>query len=339
MNSTISSSDISVIVQGAVNEEITSLCIDSIRKFLPNAEVILSTWENCNIKGLSPDKLVMSKDPGFHLYSNDPNNKILNNINRQLVSSLAGLNLSEKKYAFKIRTDFILTGNSFLKFFKTFDAFEPTYKIFKEKLLACSYFSRNPRLSKSYPFHPSDIAFFGLTEDLINIFDIPLMPDSEELYWGSNNIFYTRYVPEQYIFLNFLRKNGKEILCDYQHHEHMITAEETERYFISNFIFLDWSQFCLGIPKKFECFKKNKYESCITHYEWQVLYKKYIDSRLVLPVMDNERLKISIQINQLRRYKKIANLITCLIPKISFLGKYKKNLKNKIISKLANSKN
>lgn len=339
MSNKISSSDISVVVQGAVNKETTALCLDSIRKFLPYAEVILSTWEHSDTEGLSPDILIMSKDPGCHLYSNDPDNKILNNINRQLISTLAGLKVATNKYAFKLRTDFVFTDNSFLNFFNSFDAFDPAYKVFKEKVLACSYFSRNPRLIKSYPFHPSDIAFFGLTEDLINLFDISLMPNNEELYWGGKNIFYTRYVPEQYIFINFLRKNGKEILCDYQHHIQPTTAEDTERYFVSNFIFLDWSQFCLGIPKKFECVKKNKYESCITHFDWQVLYKKYVDNTIVLPVVDAERLRILANIRQLKKYERVAKLMTFFIPGFPFLRKYKKSLKNRIISKLAHSKN
>lgn len=56
--------DISVVVQGAINKEITPRCLQSIRTLLPNAEIILSTWEGSDVDGLDYDKLVLNKDPG-----------------------------------------------------------------------------------------------------------------------------------------------------------------------------------------------------------------------------------------------------------------------------------
>ena len=59
----IDSKDISVVVQGAVNKNETPKCLKSIRKFLPNAEIILSTWEGSDTKNLDYDILVLNKDP------------------------------------------------------------------------------------------------------------------------------------------------------------------------------------------------------------------------------------------------------------------------------------
>jgi hypothetical protein len=64
-----------------------------------------------------------------------------------------------------------------------------------------------------FPFHPSDIAFFGRTEDLLTLFDIPLMTEAEA-YWDKKNARFNRYVPEQHIFINCLRKKGKVVQCD-----------------------------------------------------------------------------------------------------------------------------
>ena len=44
--------DISVIVQGAINKNETIKCLQSIRQYLPGAEIILSTWEGSNITDL-----------------------------------------------------------------------------------------------------------------------------------------------------------------------------------------------------------------------------------------------------------------------------------------------
>ena len=60
----IDTNDISVVVQGAIDQINTPKCLRSIRKRLPGAEIILSTWEGSPIDGLDYDKLVLNKDPG-----------------------------------------------------------------------------------------------------------------------------------------------------------------------------------------------------------------------------------------------------------------------------------
>lgn len=54
----IDTKDISVVVQGPIDEELTILCLNSVRKYLPDSEIILSTWKNSNIKNLDYDILV-----------------------------------------------------------------------------------------------------------------------------------------------------------------------------------------------------------------------------------------------------------------------------------------
>ena len=54
----INSIDISVVVQGAIDKENTPKCLKSIREFLPNAKIILSTWKNSNVENLDYDMLV-----------------------------------------------------------------------------------------------------------------------------------------------------------------------------------------------------------------------------------------------------------------------------------------
>ena len=40
----IDSAEISVVVQGIIDGEKTKKCIESIRHFLPNSDIVLSTW-------------------------------------------------------------------------------------------------------------------------------------------------------------------------------------------------------------------------------------------------------------------------------------------------------
>ena len=56
----IKNEDISVVVQGAIHPEWTPLVLKSIRKSLPGARVILSTWEGTDISKLDYDVLVLN---------------------------------------------------------------------------------------------------------------------------------------------------------------------------------------------------------------------------------------------------------------------------------------
>ena len=51
----IKSEEISVIVQGPIHKKRTKKTLQSIRTNLPNAEIILSTWEGSDVKGLDFD--------------------------------------------------------------------------------------------------------------------------------------------------------------------------------------------------------------------------------------------------------------------------------------------
>ena len=55
----IKSEDISVVVQGAIDKFNTPKCLKSIRKVLPRAEIVLSTWEKSDVNGLDYDILVL----------------------------------------------------------------------------------------------------------------------------------------------------------------------------------------------------------------------------------------------------------------------------------------
>ena len=80
----IESKNITVIFQGAVDKKTTPLCIDSIKKILPEAYVVLSTWEGSDITGCNCDEILFSKDPGGF---KDKVVNFTNNLLRQLVST------------------------------------------------------------------------------------------------------------------------------------------------------------------------------------------------------------------------------------------------------------
>jgi len=284
----INHKDISVVVQGALSGDTTRMCLSSIRKYLPEVEVVLSTWEGSDIGGLDCDALVLNEDPGGDPVGDYPGAG-KNNVNRQIRTTLNGLQKAAGKYVLKLRTDFILSGSDFLQFYGRFQAADRNYKIFECKILSCVFFARNPRMPEPLLFHPSDIAFFGLRTDLLNLFDVPFITKEESVYYKNGKYGYRRYVPEQHIWVNCLRKNGKEIDFDHQRSYSDEVAEDTEKYAVSNFIYLDWKQFNLIPPKHLTTFVDNELANVITHIEWQRLYCHYLDQTLDVPERDDVR--------------------------------------------------
>lgn len=285
-------SNITFVMQGPIVPHVTLDSLASIRRTFPASPIILSTWTGYDISNLIYDELICSDDPGGFYYS-DREDNWQNNVNRQIVSTLAGLQRVQTEYAFKIRTDFKITGDDFLKYWNRYPAVVPDYKVFGDKLLACSYFSRNPSSRMNFPYHPSDLAFFGKTADVMHLFNVPLMTETEA-YLDTKNRRFNRYAAEQYLFINCLRKCGKSVLLECYNDISRSNIIETEKYFASNFVFLTFEQFNLE-PKKIHFFMHidpEGFGSCYTHNEWIHLHQKHADSSVKVPSRDKERERI-----------------------------------------------
>ena len=325
----VCNSEITFVVQGPVIKGQTVEVLKSIRSNFNESKIILSTWENTNIDfdvNLY-DRVIFNKDPGNFWHSSIKG--IMNNVDRQIVSTYNGLKSCDTKYAFKIRTDFKITGSDFLKYFDVFDKFNEEYRIVNKRILACTNATRNLRnkFCLKYPFHISDFAFFGLTEDLLNLFNIPLTPEEDKKYFDINknipNIYKLscRFVPEQWIFLSFLRKNNKSINCRYYCDFSEENSNLTELYIVNNFTLLNLEQFNLDPFKKEFLTKNNGFylETCLTHYDFLKLYKKYCDYNYSLPRKDDEKNNILYVAFRIKRFiirpilKPVINIICFFI--------------------------
>jgi hypothetical protein len=205
----VSSRDISVVVQGPIvkGEEraiTTQKCLENIRSFLPDSEIILSTWNGADVAGLSFDVLVLNDDPGQQLR---PDGKPFN-VNRQIVSAREGLKRVQRPYAIKLRSDSLIVSKKFVQQFETFTEKKPAPTLFQNRVVICTLYSRNPaKIDCPLLYHPTDWFNFGRTTDLLDLWDIPLHGD--ELIadrWEK-----WRYAPEQWVWISFLRKKGYKI--------------------------------------------------------------------------------------------------------------------------------
>ena len=247
---TIDTKDISVVVQGAIDKEYTPLCLKSIRKYLPESEIILSTWEGSEVDNLDYDVLGLSEDPKAKM-----NNTVLNlynNCNRQLVSTQKGLEKANKKYALKLRTDALLINNSFLEYFDKFPSRNEKYKIFTNRVIVSSIYSRefSEETNLSMSFHPSDIYFFGLSEDIKDYFmKTKLLKDIElaKYFFKYNNLIgYAnnswKMSPEQYLCSSWLKNKFSDIQFDDWTDFNCINYAKGINILYNNFIFLDLKQ-------------------------------------------------------------------------------------------------
>ena len=286
----IKSAEISVIIQGPIfgkdnfnkNQAITEKCISSIRKVLPEAEIIISTWEGSKTDGLDYDKLLLNKDPGGVKFSES---KKTNNINRLIISTKNGLKQATRKFCLKIRSDMGLQSDDFLKYFDNFPLTTNKYNIFERKIIVSSlftlkYFSNNKNIMHT-PFHIGDWIYFGLTKDLKTFYDLETVeePAFSNYLKGKTidqnfNFFKGvnwRFPPEQHIFLTALKKKYSDINFDHKLDYNDKNIKQSKLAIIDNFIVLEPTIW------KFICFKEEYYYMTnslflVHHLCWESLY-------------------------------------------------------------------
>lgn len=274
------------MVQGAVDKYVTPLCLASIREHLPGAEIILSTWEGTNIEGLDYDQVLLNRDPGGYDYWNQEYT-IKGNTNRQIYSTIQGLRTAKGKYAAKIRTDFVFESAGFISWFNKYPARNDEYSFFESKVICCDNFSRDPRYQHRLSFlrlvlHPSDFFFFGYKDDLIDLFDIPLMTRAEQLWFTNKKDEMAgelpAFPPEEYLWVKFLEKNlhDPEVLPADSEEKTPELIKLTEVTFASNLLILGHKEIGLKCGKGALQDKLNRFgKNCFRHWSWLALYRYY----------------------------------------------------------------
>jgi len=226
----IQPSDITIIIQGPYHNVYTPQAIKSVKKLLPLSRVILSTWEGSKIGDDCPAV-------DMTLYNKDPKSDMFGNVNRQLCSTLAGLDQVNTEYVLKMRSDFVLTNLNMLSFAQA-DA-PRKYPIFKRRIIAYVWrpqniFKKNKRL-----FHPGDFYYFGRTEDVKNLLQEPLAPAKSDF---TKDKTLSKLSAEQYIWRSFLKKINFKNFSP----EDIFESSKKDffnRVLADNFIFLNYYEF------------------------------------------------------------------------------------------------
>jgi hypothetical protein len=278
---TVSPSEISVVVQGPVDRALTPRCLTSVRRHLPGAEVILSTWKGTDLAGLDYDRVIENDDPGAVVCTrSDP--KVYYNVNRQIVSTVNGLRDATRLYAVKVRADMEFTGTGFLDLFDRFPARAGEWRVFERRVVTCTLPSQSVR-RRGLPLCPSDWFDFGLRSDLLTLWDVPLDATHEVARYFENRPrpvpdrmtpFLHRYAAEQYVWLNCLRK-FRPVELEHLGERRPGLRELTELTFANNFIMAD--EPILGVWFRKYPFHPSSRCGYMFHDEWKMLYREYCD--------------------------------------------------------------
>ena len=217
MNSQITSKDISVVIRGLIvgkndinaKRRFTERCIASIRRHLPEAEIILSTWTDQDTDSLDYDILVLNEPPKeiFMVHSGGEVRRITTN--NQLITSGSGGVKATRPYILNIRSDIELYGSGFIKMFQTFNSGAQTGHFRKKIVVLPTY---NPRRGRRFLFNVCDWFYFGVAADIRDLFDIPLL-NSTTLKGARINNYHPveeNFGCEAYIWTQWLEKHGEQ---------------------------------------------------------------------------------------------------------------------------------
>ena len=281
------SRNISVVVQGPVvgaddpkpRRRLTQQCLASIRKTLPEAEIVLSTWQGMPAEDLDYDVLVESDDPGAILC--DDFHQVYNNINRQIISTRSGVAKATRPYCFKIRSDLLIHSDEFLRHWDRYPLRQWGYKFAAQRMLASAIYSRQyageSGRTTRLAFHPGDFMFFGFTDDLANLFDIPLAEEPQTSRWFETHkrddaVYdcyphaHCRFFPEQHLWFNYVRKFIDISWRDRLDLSNPALAHDLPSQ-LNNLVMLDQSQWGFELPK----YLMRQY--LMPAYDWQGLFR------------------------------------------------------------------
>lgn len=207
--------DVAIVIQGVLTlkDEYTLETVKLYKQLFGGAKIIVSTWDYSD-----PCVVDLIRNEGCDVILNKafkPSG--FGNVNYQICTSLAGIRKAKElgaKYTIKTRTDQRVCKKTALSFLKnlvnTFDVKDDRNLIgLNGRIVALSG-------SLLLPLYFTDYFYFGYTEDMEKLFDIPYEPrdiPSSQKYYGktygwkfSADKFYVDIPAEVYIISQFLQK-------------------------------------------------------------------------------------------------------------------------------------
>ena len=189
MNPKITFSDLTFCIQGQVSigrsgENQTEKLIESVFRLFPGSPVVFATWKDQDARIQQRDglRIIELEDPGSlarEFGSTSPNN-----INRQIRSTKASLELAKTRFAIKVRSDMIFNSNRLIRLLDRLpDTKHHRFSWFEKYVLVHDRLTLNPLGELPFPMHPADHVQAGLLSDLKRYWSMPEMYPGDESYF------------------------------------------------------------------------------------------------------------------------------------------------------------
>lgn len=172
-----------MIVQGPINGrpsdapalQVTRRVVASVRAVWPRSEILVSTWRGADPTGLDCDRVVYSDDPGAVSHNDTTLKNVFNNLNRQIVSTRAGLSAATRRFAVKLRSDCVLEHATDFTLLDRAPR-QADWSLLEKPVITLNLYTRHP-LRRPVLFHVSDLFHAGLLTDLRTLWSAPLVEE------------------------------------------------------------------------------------------------------------------------------------------------------------------
>ncbi len=197
-------SDVALIIQGPIifEDNFTLNSVIHYKKNYRNINIILATWKDYSqgelndFDSLDIDILKLEKPLKYGKQ----------NINLQIITTLNGIKLADKKgikFSIKTRTDQRIFNTNLRALINSIDLFpmEKLHKVLENRIIVTSMSTLKYR-----PYGITDMFMIGYTQDLLTYWNIPL--DSRQLFPKSETVkeYAINRFAETYIMSHFAEK-------------------------------------------------------------------------------------------------------------------------------------
>ncbi|MGF1667807.1 MAG: WavE lipopolysaccharide synthesis family protein [Acidimicrobiia bacterium] len=281
----LTDNDVSVVVQGPVGPRLSDV-LASVRRVLPAAQLIVSTWQGSDVVGLDADDVILNEDPGsVPLIDEDgAATPRMMNVNRMLVSSRNGVERCERSWSIKLRSDSPIESPAFVDWIGRYPTRVDELDVFDQRILTSTIATRPGRAAPGYLFHPSDCVHIGTTSDLRRLWATPTIDETESagwlvgkprpaaFRWGS-----PRYFNEQVLWLGCLAAAGHDVGYQQAGDVSPELIRRSDLSIVNNFVVLEPWQLGIRMPTLEPQVSQLELPMYMWHTKWQELYGEHID--------------------------------------------------------------
>lgn len=275
--------DISVIIQGDIRYD-TEACIASVKRFLPQAELILSTYEGEKIPEGFTGRVVRVHDPGTQVPVTRNLKAPASNINRQIATSRAGLAIATRPFSLKLRSDALLVSDQMFIVWNAVARADPG----ASRLIVPSFFSRNPLGISGYLFHASDWIMFGRSERMRSYWDIPFVSNTATTWFDDHRHrllstptarrMRSRFTPEQHLTISFAQSLGYKTPIFFNDRSFAL-IRECERFYAQEMVIASPNDLGVALPKYTALTRRPfQWVDNILFEDWYRMYRRHVSS-------------------------------------------------------------